>query len=78
MTDIDQHFGHQQVADVQIHRHGKVSLSKGTGILHLTAHHLIYTYTSPTDIATDATAKAEEFWVRSPFSIVQIRINIAY
>lgn len=49
--------------DVQIFRPGAGLLSKGTGTLHLTAHHLIYTYDGPGSITSDGERKPDEMWV---------------
>ena len=51
--------------DVQIFRPGAGLLSKGTGTLHLTANHLIYTYDGPGSAAIDGEQKPEEMWVGS-------------
>ncbi|KIM30967.1 hypothetical protein M408DRAFT_327880 [Serendipita vermifera MAFF 305830] len=55
-----------KVVDVQIFRPGAGPLSKGTGTLHLTAHHLIYTYDGPGNIATDGERKPDEMWIPYP------------
>jgi hypothetical protein len=52
-----------QVLDVQIFRPGAGMLSKGTGTLYLTAHHLIYTYDVPGSADSDGKQKQEEMWV---------------
>jgi len=52
-----------QVLDVQIFRPGAGLLSKGTGTLNLTAHHLIYTYDAPGRADLEGNQKPEEMWV---------------
>jgi hypothetical protein len=52
-----------QVLDVQIFRPGAGLLSKGTGILRLTAHNLIYTYDAPGSADSEGEQKPEEMWV---------------
>ncbi|PVF99054.1 phosphatases II, partial [Serendipita vermifera] len=55
-----------KVANVQIFRPGKGSLSRGNGTLHLTTHHLIYTYQAPVADAAEGETKPEGMWVPYP------------
>jgi len=52
-----------QVLDVQIFRPGAGPLSKGTGTLHLTSHHLIYTYDAIGKADSGEKQKSEQMWV---------------
>lgn len=55
-----------KVTDVQIYRPGSGARARANGTVHLTAHHLIYTYSTSKSTSADGEADEEEMWVPYP------------